>query len=302
MKTKQLTKDTRARIWFLTIWKERHNQEYIEQKLNGYDVYRGQLEMCPTTGRLHYHVLVEHHNAIRFSTLLNKFPGSDIEKAYSANGALYYVGKDETAYPADEPVRFGKGIFSFENDEAPKEQTKFADLYYAVMAGNSVDSLILGSYQAAWHSNKLKAAEEAIRREKWGKTTRNVKVSYIWGVSGAGKTHSIYEKHGFEEVYVVNDYAHPFDSYNGEDVVVLDEFHSQIDFPYLLQLTDKYPLRLKARYNNKQAAYTKIYLISNEPLEKQYSEIQRKKPETWKALKRRINEVVHMATPYVAEN
>jgi len=39
------------------------------------------------------------------------------------------------------------------------------------------------------------------------------------------------------------------------------------------------------------ACYTKIYFLSNEPLHKQYPNIQIEKPDTWQALMRRIHNV-----------
>ena len=48
---------------------------------------------------------------------------------------------------------------------------------------------------------------------------------------------------------------------------------------------------LPARYNDRVACYTTVYITSNMPLEQQYTDIQRNKPETWRAFLRRISEV-----------
>jgi len=298
MNTLKPAQDQKNRRWILTLWAKDISQEQIETALQTYNAYAGQLEQCPTTGKLHYHVLVEHANAIRFSTLAKKFPGGHYEIARGTDAALAYVTKTETAYPAENPARFRKGKFTFEQKTAAERSRKFADLYAAVKAGNNVDTLVLQYPEAAWHVNKLRTIEQAVLTDKWAKTTREVTVTYIHGVTGSGKTHSVYAKHGFADTYIVDDYKHPFDNYNGQPVVVFDEFHSDIEFGYLLKLLDKWPVTLNARYNNKWAAYTHVYIISNEPLDAQYPDIRSTKPKTWAALKRRITHIQHFATTY----
>ena len=65
----------------------------------------------------------------------------------------------------------------------------------------------------------------------------------------------------------------------------------------MLNYLDGYPLMLPCRYANRQACYTKVYLISNVPLENQYRGVQMDEPLTWKAFLRRIHHVVE----YTAE-
>lgn len=48
---------------------------------------------------------------------------------------------------------------------------------------------------------------------------------------------------------------------------------------------------LPARYNDRVACYTTVYITSNIPLGEQYQDIQRYKLETWRAFLRRINTV-----------
>ena len=59
----------------------------------------------------------------------------------------------------------------------------------------------------------------------------------------------------------------------------------------MLNYLDVYPLMLPARYSDRVACYTTVYITSNIPLEEQYQEIQRRKPETWRAFVRRIHVV-----------
>ena len=59
----------------------------------------------------------------------------------------------------------------------------------------------------------------------------------------------------------------------------------------MLNFCDIYPIELPARYANKYACYNTVYIVSNWPLEEQYTETQLKNPTSWQAFLRRIHEV-----------
>lgn len=89
----------------------------------------------------------------------------------------------------------------------------------------------------------------------------------------------------------ITNYEHPFDGYNGEDIILFDEYRSSLPIGDFLQYLDCYPCRLPARYHDKVACYTKIFIISNISLDKQYQNIQIEQPQTYNALIRRIDEI-----------
>jgi len=60
----------------------------------------------------------------------------------------------------------------------------------------------------------------------------------------------------------------------------------------MLNYLDMYPLYLPARYNDRIACYTKVYITSNLALEQQYRSVQWERPETWRAFLRRIHTVI----------
>ena len=103
-------------------------------------------------------------------------------------------------------------------------------------------------------------------------------MTYIWGEPGVGKTRGIFEKHGAENICRITNYRTgrglDFGSYsNSQDVLVFEEFHSQVPIEDMLNYLDIYPIMLPARYNDKVACYTKVYITSNVPFEDQYSEL-----------------------------
>lgn len=102
------------------------------------------------------------------------------------------------------------------------------------------------------------------------------------------KPEGILDEHGNSNVYRDSDYLHPFDGYGTQEVIAFDEFRSGIKISDMLNYCDIYPIELPARYSNKFACYSRVYIISNWSLEMQYSEVQKNSPESWQAFLRRF--------------
>ena len=60
----------------------------------------------------------------------------------------------------------------------------------------------------------------------------------------------------------------------------------------MLNYLDIYPLTLPARYTDRVACYTTVYITSNVPLSEQYMDIQRYQLETWRAFLRRVQNII----------
>lgn len=94
---------------------------------------------------------------------------------------------------------------------------------------------------------------------------RDVKVTWLFGSTGCGKSYTyvdLCKKHGEDNVYIVSDYDHPFDMYNGEPVIMFDEFRGQIRYSNLLCILDKYKQQVSARYANKMMLWSDVYITS----------------------------------------
>ena len=59
----------------------------------------------------------------------------------------------------------------------------------------------------------------------------------------------------------------------------------------MLNYLDRYPLLLPARYTDRVACFTKVYITSNLPLSGQYMLEQTRAKPVWEAFLRRITEV-----------
>ena len=157
--------------------------------------------------------------------------------------------------------------------------------------------------QSMMYERSLKNLEKKAMLEKErGRRRVNMVVNYVYGISGRGKTSFILDMHGDKNVARVFNYKKdPFYFYNGEKIVVFEEYHSQFDFDVFLNYMDIYFCPLSVRYDDKIALYETVYLTSNESPDKLYPDVKIKDPDTWNALMRRIKNVYNFDDPVERE-
>lgn len=247
-------------------------------------------------GTPHVHIYLHFPTPRRFSTLNKQFPGAHIEKTYgSVQDNIDYIkkqGKFADSAKSETTVEgsyreFGKVPSSLLQEFSDMEQV--VDL---LDKGYSVTEIIKTFPKYAFRVNNIEAVKQAFLSEKYRETMRPIEVTYKFGSTGTGKTRSIYQQYPTEEICRITSYGRngvKFDNYKSEDVLVFEEYASQIPIEEFLVYLDIYPLMLPARYADKTACYTKVIITSNLPLSAQYITEQHQKPETYKAFLRRIN-------------
>ena len=253
-----------------------------------------------STGTYHTHIFLYSPSPIRFSTIKARFPIAHIEKAYgSARENRDYIRKEGRWADTDKAETSVVGTFEeWGNLPAAKEEDapEMFKLICDLRAGKSVMEIIEDTPKLAFRIKEIETLRQTILEDKYSAESRTLEVTYLYGASGTGKTWGIFERHDPKSICRITDYGGRngirFDSYHCQDVLVFEEFHSQIPIADLLNYLDVYPLTLPARYNNRTACYTKVYITSNLPLNEQYREIQRFQWETWRALLRRIQTII----------
>ncbi|MCI9263651.1 MAG: replication protein [Oscillospiraceae bacterium] len=249
----------------------------------------------------HTHVFFALEHPTRFSTIKRRFPAAHIDRADGTAGECRaYLQKSGKWADSDKAETSIPGTFEEWGElpiERQGERTDLALLYQLIKDGLSNYEIMEQNPDYMLSLEKIERARQAVREQQYRETFRTLEVTYIWGPTGTGKTRSVMEKYSYSGVYRVTDYAHPFDSYAGEDVLLLDEYSSNFKVRDLLCYLDGYPLSLPARYSNRVACYTKAYIISNLCLSKQYPDIQFDSPATFAALLRRIHTVIHYTAP-----
>lgn len=247
-------------------------------------------------GTPHVHIYMLFPSARRFSTLKKKFPGAHIEKTYgSPEDNIDYIkkqGKFAETSKAETSVEGSYREFGTLPSNLSLENSDMEQVVELLRKGYSVVDIIEAFPKYAFKVNAIEAVKQAFLAEKYRETMRPVAVTYKYGATGTGKTRSIYQEFSPDEVCRITAYGKngvKFDSYKSENVLVFEEFASQIPIEEFLVYLDIYPLMLPARYADKTACYTKVIITSNLPLEAQYVDEQVQKRETYKAFLRRIN-------------
>lgn len=240
----------------------------------------------------HTHLYVAFSNAVEFSTIHQRFYGAHIEPAKGSHRENRdYIRKEgkwlnSEKHETNLPETFEE---SGELPEETKKESQSAEIYNMIV--NGADNAEIIQAYPTWMKNikSLDQARQTVLEKKYRSEFRKLTVNYLWGKTGVGKTRSVLEQFGYENVYRVTNYSHPFDSYIGESVVLFEEFRSDMPLKDMLKYLDGYPVMLPCRYSDKVACYNTVYIVSNIPLEAQYPNVQREEPESWKAFLRRIN-------------
>lgn len=295
-----LENNSRSRKWQLTINNPKEHgctHDDIKEKLSKLKslVYWCMSDEVGEKGTYHTHLYIACSNAVRFSTLKKAFPSAHFEMARGTSEEnRNYVFK-EGKWEKDKKKETNLPDTREENGEMPVERqgarTDLADLYDMIKAGMSNFEILELCPEYLLNIEKVERVRQIVREEKYKNTFREMEVCYITGATGTGKTRGVMEQYGYENVFRITDYAHPFDSYKGQDVIIFEEFRSSLKIQDMLNLLDGYPLELPCRYSNKIACYRKIFIITNIDLDEQYESVQEEYPETWNAFLRRIHTV-----------
>lgn len=294
-----MANDTQSRKWQLTInnpTEKGFTHEQIRAELDSLKsvVYWCMADEIGENGTYHTHVYIQGKGAMRFSTIKKRFDSAHIEMAKgTALQNREYVSKSGKWEKDKKHETCVDGTFE-EWGEMPVERqgarNDLADLHAMVKEGLSDYDILEQMPEAMLQLDKIQLTRQVIVQEKYKNSWRDLTCVYIYGDTGTGKTRSVMEKYGYENVFRVTDYFHPFDNYRGQDVIIFEEFRSGFRIADMLNYLDGYPLELPCRYANKYACYTKVYIISNIPLSEQY----RNQPqESFNAFLRRINYVLH---------
>lgn len=254
--------------------------------------------MCDEIGENqtpHTHVYFYSPNAILFSTVQQRFYGAHIEAAKGSHQNNRDYIRKEGKY-LDDPKHSTNLTDTFEESgELPPERSKresvSAEVLGMIEDGASNAEILRAHPGTMNRMQHIESARQTLLEEQYRNEWRDLDVTYLWGETGTGKTRSVMDKYGYSQVYHVTNYAHPFDNYRGQPVILFDEFRSSLQIADMLKYLDGYPIMLPCRYSDKVACFTTVYIISNIPLERQYPNIQLDEPATYKAFLRRIHHV-----------
>lgn len=268
--------------------------------------------MCDEEGdeceTLHTHIFLYRSSPFTARQIDNLFPKMHRDNCYgTAKESRAYVLKDGDKYNKQEDGSYcytdstgkeHKGINHSDTFEefgtCPDEhqgKSAAAVLIVDMVKDGASNRQIVETVASAYKDiDKIERVRSMFRDAEFASKWRDLDVTYAFGKTGAGKTRSVMDTYGYQNCYRVTDYKHPFDTYDGQDVIIFEEFRSGLKHGDMLNYLDGYPLLLPCRYFNRQACYTKVFIISNIPPDEQYRNIDQ---ESRNAFFRRITSVLH---------
>lgn len=312
MNIKEINKTSRN--WFFTINAHMDDDEPIKKEqiqdafiaLDPDAEYVFQLEQGEKTGYEHYQcaLLLGRNVKPRRKDILRVLNAHGIVDAFcevmrKAEAAEKYCSKGETRlagpwYSSDE---FKERIVSSKVSRQGA-RTDLALLRKRVMEGETVESLLMDPSTSFMLVNQnvvrwLASLYETVQSTRWSRELRDIKVHYMWGKTGSGKSKYVWKKFNPDEFYVAKMTSrNPFDKYHFQHVLILEEFRSQTPLSELLMMIDRYPYQVDCRYKNTWGAWDEVYILSNWPLDAQYRDSLDCDRE---ALERRITDCIHFS-------
>ena len=292
--------DSRSRKWQVTINNpvdKGFTHGWLRELLGGFKslVYWCMSDEIGENGTFHTHIYMACSEAVRFSTLKKRFEGAHFEMARGTSQQnrdyVFKEGKWEKDKKKETNLVNTHEEYGQMPIESQGQRNDLTDLYDRIKSGMSDYEILEECPQYLFQIDRISRARQTVKENEFKDSFRNIVVTYVFGATGSGKTRTIMEEYGYSKVFRVTDYDHPFDGYHGQDVIVFEEFRSGLKIQDMLNYLDGYPLELPCRYANKVACYTKVYIVTNLPPDRQYEIIQQEHQETWKAFKRRIHKI-----------
>lgn len=111
---------------------------------------------------------------------------------------------------------------------------------------------------------KVRFEVEKAEAMKW----RNITVIIYWGESGVGKTRKVFDDYGYENVYTLDNTGTKalwYDGYEGQKVLLIDDFYGWIDYGIMLRILDGYPYRGPVKGSFTWAQWDTVIITSNRP-------------------------------------
>ena len=294
--------DIQRNKYFLTINSPDHygySHEKIKEISSGFKTFQYAAVVDEKGSNLHTHVLLVFESRVRWSTIQDRFPHAHIDEGKGDISQIIQYMRKEGKWLLDEKKQEQKIEGSFEDwgtrpADTKEKVSEFSELYDLVYDEIPTGEILKLNPKYIRYIDKIAPMRIEIMNEKYrGKRRLDLKVIYVFGLSGTGKTRMILDRHGEENVFRVTDYLHPFDSYNMQQVMCLEEFRDSLTITQCLNLLDVYTVELPARYANKLGIYKVLYVVSNWNIEQQFKNVQVEHKETYRAFRRRFHYILN---------
>lgn len=220
------------------------------------------------TGMHHVHMVLEDSKTMRFAIIKKSYCVGMHFEATKGNKqeAEDYIEKKGKHAPKDDEV--GETIeYKLYHGEIKGKQGKRTDLdvfFDRLQLGETPKDILRDTPKAYAHIGVLKNMYYNIRSDNTS-VVRDVKVYWHCGASGSGKSYErikLIDEKGEDDIYYLTSFVHPWDSYNGQSVLWIEDFRGEFKLQELLRYLDKYKAELSCRYTNGVALWNEVHITS----------------------------------------
>lgn len=268
-------------------FKDLESAKLYLQSLEGMRYVIFQIEKGENENTEHIQGFITFRHPKRFQTMKNVLPIAHLEEARGTSVQC----RDYCSKPDTRVI----GPFEYGTFDGERERTDIRDFVDLAKAGASKEDICRLFPSLFLKSGHRIDAIYSTQFEKYQNQCRNVKVTYIYGKSGVGKTTKVRREFGVKNAFWVHVYDNSmFTNYKGQDTLVLDEFTDNMKIQNLNLLLNTEPVELRGLNCLKYGAYHQVYIISNYAPTELYKEIQVKQPDIFQTFYRRLHTIIYI--------
>lgn len=228
----------------------------------------GAVVLCESAkGLRHFHLVLESKNACSFSVVKKLFPKLHAESTKGTKQDVEdYINKVGKFEEKGEKILARSQVGDIVGCQGARTDLVNPDLIHTLLYEKGMTpQQVLDEFPNAYKQKGV--LNDMYYRKRFTETPiqRDVSVTWLVGSTATGKSYKyveLCEKFGEDNVYKVTDYSAPFDSYNGQPVLFLEEYRGAFALSQLLILLDVYKADIHARYNNKVGLWNEVYITS----------------------------------------
>ncbi len=289
----------RATNWVFTAWEGWSFETTWYRRVELFKYMIAGEEVCPETGKPHFQGYLQLERQTRRSVLQNLFQTGPDTNVKSTRFAVAVTGWQEN-------YNYCRKIGKHLTEELPNgnpfteagtpDKAAFkgkgyrTDVHeaYSMLSNGDPMVAVLHHNPAAWVKmhGALTKMEMLLAHERAPKT-RPMKVIWIEGNTGIGKTHAIHALEPDLHVQHMKDGFKYWEGYTNQKAVLIDEYSNDDKIGNLLAYLDKYVVHVNIKYGGALSLWERIYICTNLPWSAIHPRANAKKRA---ALTRRIDE------------
>lgn len=217
------------------------------------------------TGLVHLHMVLEcdSNHSFRFSEVKKLFPKIHCEPTRgSKDQAENYINKKGKYAEKGEKVIYVEQIGEIQGNQG--NRSDYVQMQEMIDNGMTPDEIMDTNIRYRRYEKMIKDAYNSKRRKETA-PLRDVAVYWYVGETGTGKTYKYVELvEDGEQVYMPPDLSQSgaFDRYNGESILLINEFRGEIPFRTFLGNLEGYKTQIHARYTDQMQLWDEVFITS----------------------------------------